>query len=325
MGVRGSRLLYVFYEERVETNEFVLDRSHPEATMGLRALNKAPDVFLLHPDLEEVPKPVSVPGARTATAGHLGWLDDAPTRWTEGAQALVEVGIADANNRPVWLHLELPPEAPRLDLLVGRVLAPDGDVLSNFELDAEPLSRHDHTAYHIGFPLAQGDYRLEIAGGADGTPQVVYSSEVSVPDAPVDETWMTPLWVGVENEIVDDAMLGSPFCFGRLHLVPLMSGSEVSRQSEMMFLGFVVRPPVDESGTSKLKARIALSRDGKRLGRPLDMPVEVVQLVDDLYVYMNAINLSALPETGEYGFSFTVTEPNSDLSAVRELTVNVVD
>ncbi len=324
LSVKGSRLLFVFYEERAETNEYVLDRSHPEAVMGMKALTKAPDVYLLHPDLQQVPKPVSVPGGRPAEAAHLAWLDrSAP--WTERARAVAELGMADASRRPVWLHLELPPDAPTLDLLAGRVRSADGEVLSTFEVDAAALARGDRAAYHLTFPIAEGSYALEVVGAAAGSPQVAYSADVTVPAVPAEGTWMSPVWVGVETEVEDDAMLGSAFCFGRLHLVPLLSGSEVRRQSELTFLGFAVRPSLDEGGSPKLEARIALSQGGRRLGRPLVMPLDGVRLAEDLYVFMNAINLAALPETGEYDLVFSVTDSISEVSTEREIGINVVD
>jgi GWxTD domain-containing protein len=324
--VRGSRLLYVFYEERVETNEYTLDRSHPEATMGMRVLTNAPELYLLHPDLQEVPRPVSVPGARSAAAAHLAWVGQGSAPWTEQARLLVEAGVADPDHRPLWYHLELPSDAPELDLLVGRVRSSEGKVLSTFELDAEPLSRGDNTAYHIGFPLIDGSYGLDVVGAAGGQPQVSYSADVTVPQAPVEGSWMSPMWIGVESEVKEDAMLGSPFCFGRFHLIPLLPNSAVKREKEMMFLGFAIRPGLDEEGVPKFTARIALKKNGKRLGRPLDMPVEgSIEVTDDLWVYMNAINLAALPETGLYGLAFSVTDKISDVTVEREIEINVVE
>jgi GWxTD domain-containing protein len=322
---KGNRLLYVFYEERIETNEYVLDRSHPEASMGMRAISKAPEVYLLNPGLQQVPKPVSLPGARSASTEHLGWLGAGSAQYSEQAQSMLDIGVADAGNRPVWLHLELPAEAPQLDLLAGQVRSADGDVLSNFEIDAAPLTRGNHSAYHLAFPLGPGAYQLEVVGAAAGQPQVEYSSEVTVPPAPMEGTWMSPLWVGVEGEVDDSALLGAAYCFGRYHLVPLITGSEVKRESEMMFLGYVVRPELDEGGASTIQVEITLKKDGKRLGRPLVMPVNAVKVTDDLFVYMNAVNLAALPETGQYGLAFEVTETGSETIIGREIELSVVD
>jgi hypothetical protein len=198
-------------------------------------------------------------------------------------------------------------------------------VLSNFEIDAAPLTRGNHSAYHLAFPLGPGAYQLEVVGAAAGQPQVEYSSEVTVPPAPMEGTWMSPLWVGVEGEVDDSALLGAAYCFGRYHLVPLITGSEVKRESEMMFLGYVVRPELDEGGASTIQVEITLKKDGKRLGRPLVMPVNAVKVTDDLFVYMNAVNLAALPETGQYGLAFEVTETGSETIIGREIELSVVD
>jgi GWxTD domain-containing protein len=325
LNAKGNRLLFVFYEERAETNEYILDRSHPEATMGMRVISKAPEIYLLNPDLKQVPKPVSLPGARTASAEHLGWIGAGTAKYSEQAMSMLDLGLADAANRPVWLHLELPAEAPQLDLLAGQVLSAEGEVLSNFEIEAVPLARGAHKAYHLAFPLGPGDYRLEVVGAAAGQPQVEYASEVTVPTAPMEGAWMSPMWVGVEGSIQQDALLGSAYCFGQYHLIPLVQGSEVKRASELNFLGFMIRPGLNEAGGSSVEVEISLKKDGKRLGRPLVMPVNGVPVADDLHAYMNAVNLSALPETGQYTLGFKVTEPISDSAAEHELTINLVD
>lgn len=47
---KGSRLLFTFYEEKPESNHFTLDRSHQDATMALRAMSQAPEVYVVHPN-----------------------------------------------------------------------------------------------------------------------------------------------------------------------------------------------------------------------------------------------------------------------------------
>jgi hypothetical protein len=123
----------------------------------------------------------------------------------------------------------------------------------------------------------------------------------------------------------DDALLGSPFCFGRMHIVPLQSGSTVARESELTYLGFIVRPGQTESGETRVKARIVLKKDGTRLGKPLEMPLQVIQLYEDLYVLVNAINLSGLPEPGDYSFEFRIRDSVSDVVVERVLDLTVVE
>jgi GWxTD domain-containing protein len=322
--VKGSRLVYIFYENKMGSNNFTLDRSHQDATVGMRALSKAPDAYLLHPNLNEIPKPVSVPGGTTASAAHLAWLDQPDAPFNDRVIVVSEPGMADAGHRPWWIHVELPPDAPQLDLFVGNVLSADGEVLSTFEAAAEPLPYGENTAYHITFPLEAGDYTIEMVGSAGEVPQFEYSDEITVPEVPTEGTWMSPIWIGLGADVEDDAMLGEAFCFGRLHLMPITK-PEVTRQNEISYFGFVVRPAESQEGVAQMNCRVQLHRDGKRLGRPLDMPLEAIQVADQLFVYANSIALGGLPENGEYSIGFTITDPASELTVEREVSINLAE
>ncbi len=324
--IRGSRLTFVFYEERAETDRYVLDRSHPEAPLALRALAEAPDVYLLHPNLDSVPKPVSVPGGHPASPAELAWLDGTSGPFTSQLQAVAEPGLAGADGRPLWVDLELPAAAPALDELTGRVSAVGGEVLSTFSIGATPLEAGDHRAYHLTFPLAPGTYRVDIVGVAAGEPVASYSVESEIPELPVQGTWLSPVWVGAGSQVEESASLGEAFCFGRLHLMPLLPDSEVKHSSELTFLGFAVRPALGADGTPGLEAKVTLTKDGKKLGRPLVMPLEGVKLTDEVWVYMSGINLAGLPGAGTYGLGFVVTDKaGTAASEERTVEIKVVD
>ncbi len=322
--IKGSRLLFVFYEEKAQSNNFTLDRSHQDATMGMRALGKAPEAYVLHPKLTQVPKPVAVPGANAATAAHLDWLAVPSAPWSDRAVILTLLGVADAGHRPWWLHVGLPSQAPSLDLFAGRVLSADGTVLSTFEKKVDPLVFEGHSAYHLTFPLEAGAYRIEVVGAAGPEPQVVYAEDVTIPAVETEGTWLSDIIVGMYAEPKDDAMLGSAYCLGRLHVLP-MSTPEVTRKNEVSFFGFLVRPQESADGKAPVSSQIQLKRDGKRFGRPLDLPMDAIQVSDDVFVYANGINLGALPETGEYTMIFTVTDPASEMTVEREVELNVTE
>jgi GWxTD domain-containing protein len=322
--VKGSRVVFIFYEGKMGSNNFTLDRSHQDATIGMRALSKAPDAHFLHPKLTEIPKPVSVPGGTTASAAHLGWLDGPEAPFSDQLIVLSEAGMADAGHRPWWFHIELPPGAPELDLIVGEVLSADDEVLSTFEATAEPRAVGDYTAYHLTFPLEVGDYTIRMVGSAAEVPQFQYSTEITVPEVPTEGSWMSPIWIGLGAEVEDDAMLGEAYCFGRLHLMPITK-PEVTREDEISYFGFLVRPAESENGEVAMNCRVQLKREDKRLGRPLDMPLAAIQIADDLYVYANSIALAALPEPGEYSIGFTITDPGSGLTVEREVAINITE
>jgi len=320
---KGSQMIFMFYEEQPDSNLYLMDRSNRQAFKGLTALEGAPEALLLHPELKEVPKPVTLTGARPASAGVLAWLDQAAP-FNESARVLVEAGLSDGGNRPLWLHLELPPGAPVLDLLGGRVSTAAGEVLSTFEIAATSLAGQYGKAYHLGLPLDPGTYTVAIAGGAAGAVQLTETLEVEVARAPAQGTWLSPLTLAVSAEAEQDARLGDPFNFGGWHLVPL-TGPDLSRTAEVVFFGFVLRPQTDEQGAVDLKARVQLSHDGRSLGRPLTMPLDAALIVGDLYMYGSSIPLSALPEAGSYELEFEIMEGGSETAIERSLPLEILD
>jgi hypothetical protein len=217
-----------------------------------------------------------------------------------------------------------PPEAPPLDLLVGRVKTTDGEVLSNFEIDATPLKGQYGSAYHLSFPLDPGSYTVDIAGASGGVPQVTERVEIEVTTMPREGTWLSPLWFGISAEPNPDAPLGAAFTIGGWHLVPV-SGPDLTKESEIAYFGFLERPVLDEDGAVDLKARIKVKKDGKPIGRPFTMPLDASQVMGDLYMYGNSIGLSGLPEPGSYELEFTITEETSETSVERSISLEISD
>jgi GWxTD domain-containing protein len=322
--VRGAELFFLFYEEKLNSNNFVLDRSARESFKGLSALSDAPEVYLLHPKLEEVPKPVSIEGGSPASAAHLAWLDGGEAPFDDIALVISELGVSDSAHRPLWIHLELPPDAPELDLLAGRVKGSDGEVLSNFQIAATPLPGQNGTAYHLSFPLAEGSYTVDIAGAAGSEPQLIASLPAEVTLVPEEATWMSPVWLGMGVMPNPEAKLGDPFTIGGWHLT-LISGPDLTREAEITYFGFVVRPVLSEDDSVALKARVQLKKEGKALGRALELPLDASQIMGDLYMYGNSIGLAGIPETGSYEFEFKITETNSDTSSARSVTVEITE
>ncbi len=321
--VRGSRLLFVFYEDKAASNYFTLDRSHQEATMALRALSQAPEVYVLHPKLKEVPKPVSVPGGENATDAQLAWLDAGPAPLDDQLRTVAKVAVADASNRPLWLHLELPESAPTLDTLAGRVRDASGEVVSTFQIAAEPLDTGFGTAYQLTFPLDPGSYTVQVAGAAGGVPQFTWTDAVTIPATPLEGTWMTPITLGLSFVQDDDWKLGFPFAYGSLHVLPLTETS-VTSKDELSYFGHVIRPGLNDAGEPELEVAVTFKMDGKPLARPFKMKLGAAKIADDLYAYANGINLGALTQTGTYGIEFEVTDTISDVSVSREVALEVV-
>ncbi len=318
--VKGSRLVYVFYESKPASNHFYLDRTHREGTKGLHVLAKGPEVWLVHPELTEAPKPVSLPGAAPATADHLTWLSG--TGALDGQSAVYStVGVADPGHRPLWIQLEMPSKAPTLDLIAGRVRDADGSVESTFEIAPTPLKTAGGTAYQLGFPLLAGSYTVELAGAAGGSPQVVAKIPAQIPEVPEKEAWLAGPWTGVKVVKDDSVTLGAPFRFGILHLIPDVSG-EVHRTDELSYFGFAVGLEGDQP---KLRARITLTRDGKRLGRPMAVALPVAKVAEGLWVYASSLSLRGLPEAGNYDLQIQLKDPASGASTGSLVALKVVD
>jgi GWxTD domain-containing protein len=322
--VKGAQLYFLFYEERFGSNAFELDRTNRESFKAMNALSRAPEVYLLHPSLKEVPKPVSVAGGAPASPDHLAWLDGGDAPFDDVAIVLSELGVSDSTNRPLWIHLELPPDAPQLDLLAGRVRGSNGEVVSNFEIEAMPLKGQLGAAYHLTFLLEEGSYTVDIVGAAGAEPQLKQSLPAEITTIPEEGTWLSPMWLGIDVTPNPEAAHGTAFTVGGWHLTPL-TGPELTRASEVAYFGFLVRPVLDEEGTVDLSSEVQLMRDGRRLGRPLTVPLDTSRISEDLYMYGNSIGFAGLPETGTYDVQFRITETISDTSIERQVSIEIIE
>jgi GWxTD domain-containing protein len=322
--VKGTRLLFTFYEERALTNQFVLDRSHREATMSLRALKKAPEVHLLHPDLKTVPKPVSVPGGTEATEGQLAALvssEGGPLQ--EQLHVMQDLGVADADHRPLWIHLGLPKDTPTIDTIAGQVLNQAGDeVLSTFQIKAQPFEAGTERAYHLTFPLAAGTYQYEIGGFIGDQLQVIEKASVEVPEVSK-ETWFSTVWAGLDAEQKTDALLGEAYTFGAWHLMPL-AVKVAPKDSQLSYFGYIIRPVIEDGVEPTVRLKLTLKKDGKRLGKPLSMTLPIAKVANDVYMYANAINLAALP-AGACSLEFKVSASGTEASTKRTVELELVE
>jgi hypothetical protein len=321
---KGARLIFLFIEDRLDSNNFALDRSNRESFKAMNSLTRAPEVYFLHPELNEVPKPISIAGASPASAAHLAWLDEDAAPFDDVVIVMSELGVKNDVSRPLWVHFELPPDAPSLDLIAGRVTGSDGEVVSNFEMPAAPLEGQYGSVYHLSFPLEDGSYTIDIVGAVGGEPQVNQSIEAEVSAVPEEGTWMSPLWLGISATPNREAKLGEAFTVGGWHLMPI-SGPELTKSSEIAYFGFVVRPALNEEGAVELRAKVQLKRDGKPFGRPLIMPLDSSHMFGDLHMFGNSIALTALPEAGPYEFEFEVMETNSDTKTARTLSIQITE
>jgi hypothetical protein len=165
---------------------------------------------------------------------------------------------------------------------------------------------------------------VEIVGASGAEPQLAKSLTAEVSLVPEEDTWLSPVWLGMGVSPNPDAKVGAAFTIGGWHLTPI-SGPTLTRGSEIAYFGFIVRPTLSEEGAVELESRVTLKRDGKPLGRPLTVPLESSRIIGDLYMYGNSIGLTGLPEIGPYEFVFEITETNSDTSVERSLSIEITE
>ncbi len=107
-------------------------------------------------------------------------------------------------------------------------------------------------------------------------------------------------------------------------MVPI-TGLKFTRQAEVVFFGFAVRPVVTEEETVEIKALIKVKMDGKPIGKPFTMELGGSQVLPGLWMYGNSIGLTNLPGAGNYGIVFKITEGGSEAFVEREIELEVVE
>lgn len=340
--VPAARLLVGFYELVRGRGEFVLDRSAPGASLALRALRRAPEAYVVHPRLERpvhpvgaTPPPEGAPSAGAAAPPSTGqapprepaqkgavpdpvlagWFLVDPAPWPEDARLVVVAGAGEAaagedTDRPVWLQLELPPEAPRVERLAVQ-WRPSGMAAESrwslAEIPVEGFPLNSGVAYQGSLPLPPGDYDLVVAGGSGPRPTAVRPATVSLEPVPGDRTWLSEIYAAPHVQQRPDQPLGSPFLVAGWHLVP---DPVVLRGQELSYFGYVSTPPGGEA-PPQIEATVSLSHEGRSLGAPFTETLQPSPVREGLWMYGSAITVGGLPEDGEYVLTFRVEDASS--------------
>jgi len=322
---KGSRIVFTFYENRPESNDFVQDRSHREATIALRMLRKAPEVYLLHPELETIPKPISVPGGTPATPAQLAGIENASEGALDGKLLFMQdLGVADAAHRPLWIQIALPKGEPVIERFAGRVLDSSAEkVLSTFQIEAKAIEVGEQNIYHLTFPLAAGNFHYEFGAFIKDQVLFVHKAEAEIPESP-EGTWFSPVWAGLDARQETDAMLGQAYTFGVWHLMPL-STEKAPKSGTLSYFGYVIHPKIEEGSKPTAHLKLTLRKEnGKRLGKPASLNLPMVEVTEGVYMYANAINLGALP-TGKCTLEFKISESGVEGSQERAFDLEIVE
>ena len=318
---RVQSVLFAFLDTE-GTGHYILDRQLKTAKWGLRALEMGPEVYLLHPDMTEVPTFPLLPGTTTATPEQLAWLDDPNAPWPDGAAAGAVQGVTTERIFPAWVYVMLPKKVPPADRIIGRLTGPDGKVEGTFQKRITGVQSVHGLVYELSVPAQVGTSKLELALSGRGKPIAVHPVEIKLEDVPADGTWMTPFVAGAEIYQQEQYTAGTPFIYGGYHLV-LRPDGKYDFGENLDYFCLVVRPKLGEDGKPNARVKIAIYQNGKRLtGRPYQK-AELSPVEPNVYMYGSQLPLSIFNKGGSYTFKVTIKDMNSKVERTTELPINL--
>jgi len=316
---RVESVIFAFLDNE-GSDHYILDRQLKTAKWGLKALEMGPAVYLVHPDMTELPTFPLLPGTTVATAEQLAWLDDENAPWPEGASAGAVQGVTTERILPAWVYVLLPKKTPPADRIVGRLTGPDGRVEGTFQKRVTGIKSVRGMVYELSVPAQVGTSKLELALSSRGKPLAVHPVEIVLEDVPLDSTWITPFVAGAEIYEQKQYTAGTPFVYGGYHLV-LRPDGHYSFGENLDYFCLVVRPKEGEDGKPKAKVKIALYQDGKRLtGRPYQ-PAELSPVEPNVYMYGSQLPMGIFNKGGTYSLKVTLKDEISGTERVTELPI----
>ncbi len=316
---RVESVIFAFLDNE-GTGHYVLDRQLKTAKWGIRALEMAPEVYLAHPDMTEVPTFPLLPGTTVATPEQLSWLEMENAPWPDGAMAGAVQGVTTERIFPAWVYVLLPRKVPQADRIVGRLTGPDGKVEGTFQKRVTGIKSVHGMVYELSIPAQVGTSKLELALSSRGKPLAVHPVEITLEEVPDDATWITPFVAGAEIYQQKQYTAGTPFVYGGYHLV-LRPDGQYDFGENLDYFCLVVRPKEGEDGKPKAKVKIAIYQGGKRLtGRPYQ-PAELSPVEPNVYMYGSQLPLGIFNQGGTYTFKVTLKDEISGTERVTELPI----
>jgi len=314
---RVDSVIFAFLDNE-GTDHYILDRQLKTAKWGLRALEMGPNVYLLHPDMTEIPSFPLLQGTTVAKPKQLAWLDMADAPWPDGAAAGAVPGVTTEHIFPAWVYVMLPKGTPPADRIVGRLTGPDGKVEGTFQKRITGIKSVHGMVYELSVPAQIGTSKLELALASLGKPLAVRTVMIELEDVPSDSTWMTPFVAGAEIYEQKQYTAGTPFVYGGYHLV-LRPDGNYDFGENLDYFCLVVRPKLGEDGKPNVKVKIAIYQDGKRLtGRPFqDAALSPVE--PNVYMYGSQLPLTIFNNGGSFTFKVTLKDMSSGVERTTEL------
>jgi GWxTD domain-containing protein len=333
--MKASQVDFVFVESRPGSKDFVLDRMDRRNIQAIRLLDEAPERFLFHPKLTEVPKPPYLPGSKVATAEDLAVFSAANRPWPTGARVFAVEGVASEAMLPLWVYVELPSAVVPASEATGRVrAASDGREIGTFVMPVKPSTVHDGTAYEFSLPVPAGTYSVDIALLDAGKALAVTSVDATIEAPPALGPFFSPFYWGVDVRQDTNAHLGDPFDVGGWHVLPRLSNIYDNKES-LAYFCYVLRPSLVEptaAGGSQaatpearpdVKMSMALYMGDKKLNERPAEPVNLSHVWGDVWMFGNSLPLNIFHRGGEFRLDITITDAKTNVSRTARIPLIV--
>jgi hypothetical protein len=211
-----------------------------------------------------------------------------------------------------------------------------GNQVLTFEEPAKLSATNGDLYFDKSLNIKPGTYRATLGlAGADGKPVIMTSTPMEIKDLPTTTSGVSRLVLASDiHQTEEAALMGAPFAFGRVKIVP-KGDSTFTNRDEINYFLEIVNPALDE-GTNlpKLQVKIDLQaapgKDGKP-GRKISAPPADVTALPltgtpgpGQYALMAGIPLGEMKNPlapGDYTFKVTVYDQvgNKNWSAEQKL------
>jgi GWxTD domain-containing protein len=316
---RLQSVMFAFFDDNGE-GHFKLQRSIRDAKWAVAALEAMPAKDLLHPEMTELPTYPLLPGTVAATAAQLTWLSTEPAPWPAGSMAEVSQGVSTESILPAWIAVVLPGSAPTADLMVGRLMKPDGTVVGTFQRPVTGLAVKQGHLYELSMPVPAGASKLQLALAAQGAPIAVRGLDIDLESVAPGATYITPLAAGAEVLDLSAYDAGDPFVYGGHHLVARPEGNYTSDETINYFC-LVIRPAGGgDQPTADVSARLYVGNSPVSPKRP-PREVKLSSVSPNVFMMGSGLPLSFLTMPGHFTLKVTVADPTSGVSRTTDLPI----
>ncbi len=314
----------IFVETQAGQGDFVLDREHRKNATAIKILDRSPERLLLHPDLDRVPDVGMVPGSRPATPDELGWLEGPVQPWPEGASVTVRQGVVASAPLLLWAHLAIPPGEVTPRTLVGRLSDPaSGRVEGSFSLPVSPLPFGGELTVDQAIPTRAGRWYLELALAGDSGPLAVTAVIVRADPVAPQATVFAPMIWGPERVERASAPLGTAFVVGGW-LVPPRAGDAYRPDETLRYLGYVLRPVLDQDGSPQVTSSFGITAGGRDLVRTPPRPAPLAEVGGGVWMFGGELPLEILTQPGRYSFEVTLRQEADGIERTEAIPITIL-